>query len=140
MSELKSELSIKNKYHIPKYRMLELRNFCLQYVEWKAMLRMIDGFKSKSTYMESLLNSFDYFGDSSVEKTVLRRNELVHRIWLVEKAAKLADPDLSSFIIKGVTIPESYDILRAKHNIPCSRTTYYEMYRKFFYILDKMRG
>lgn len=140
MSDIKNELSKKNEFYIPKYRMLELRNFCLQYVDWKAMVRMIDGYKSESKYMTSLLQDNNYFDDSSVEITVLRRNELIHKIWVVDEAAKLAAKDLAPYIIKGVTIPESYDILDAKHNIPCSRNEYYKTYRKFFYVLDKIRG
>lgn len=36
MAKLKSELSVKNQYYIPKHRYYELRHFCLQYPEWRA--------------------------------------------------------------------------------------------------------
>ena len=29
--------------------------------------------------------------------------------------------------------------LYIKYDIPCSKSTYYTLYRKFFYILDKLR-
>lgn len=135
---LKNEVSKKNPYYISKHRMLELRNFCLQYNEWKALLRNMDGYKSTG-YL--LVDAFaQTLGDSSVEKEVLKRNEYIHRCWLVETAANKTDPGLAPYILKGVTIPETYDVLLARHEIPVSRSTYYKAYRKFFYILDKIRG
>ena len=118
--------------------MLELRNFCLQYKEWKRILGTIDGYKEDCSH-ETPINP-DYFGLSSVEKLIFRRNEFVHKVWLVEQAAKLADESLATYVIKGVTDGFSYDILMARYEIPCSRGKYYDTYRKFFYILDKMRG
>lgn len=38
MNNQRSELSPKNKYYIPKFRYLELKNFCMQYKDWKLAL------------------------------------------------------------------------------------------------------
>lgn len=136
---IKPEVSKKNPYHISKYRMLELRNFCLQYIDWKATLRALDGYPCKSKYLV-VPSREDQTQESLVERAVITRQELEYRVNVVETAAKAADPELEYWILKGVTIPESFDILLLKHKIPCSRDTYYKRYRKFFCILDKLRG
>ncbi len=41
MTKLKSELSEKNKYWIPKHRYYELRHFCLQYNDWRTAYNTI---------------------------------------------------------------------------------------------------
>ena len=54
-------------------------------------------------------------------------------------AYKLTDSDLADYIIIGVTEGCSYDILKARLDIPCCKDVYYELYRKFFWLLDKER-
>lgn len=139
MSELKSELSEKSPYYISKYRFLELKNYCLQYLDWKAAIRALDGYPVKSKFL--VVPSYeDPTKESLVEKAVITREELEFRIHTIQRAAEAADPDLAYWIIKGVTIPASYETLSLKHDIPCGRDTYYRRYRKFFCILDKLRG
>lgn len=61
------------------------------------------------------------------------------RIQLIEKAAKDADDILYEYILKAVTEGLSFTYLQAVLGIPCSRDTYYDRYRKFFWILNSMR-
>ena len=61
------------------------------------------------------------------------------RIDMVNRTAKLTDSDLTDYIIIGVTEGCSYDILKARLDIPCCKDVYYELYRKFFWLLDKER-
>ena len=61
------------------------------------------------------------------------------RINLIEETAEKTDTDLSVYILKGITEGLSYDSLRLRFNIPCSKDTYYDRYRRFFWILDKRR-
>lgn len=42
MKHEKPELSRKNPYFLPKYRYLELKNFCFQYNDWKRALARLD--------------------------------------------------------------------------------------------------
>lgn len=44
------------------------------------------------------------------------------------------------YILNGVTEGWSYDILKARLGIPCCKDTYYELYRRFFWLLNKERG
>ena len=50
------------------------------------------------------------------------------------------DRYLYKYIIKAVTEGHSYVYLKTKLDIPCSRDTYYDRYRKFFWLLSSMRG
>ena len=61
------------------------------------------------------------------------------KIDMVEKAAKEADLELSNYILLAVTENLSYAYLQSKLEIPCGRDMYYDRYRKFFWLLDKMR-
>lgn len=138
-TKIKPELSKKNPHYISKYRFYELRNHCLQYFEWKAALKAADGYNRRSRFIVVEPNE-DMLQDSYVEKAVITREDLQVRIHTIELAAELTDKELAPWILKGVTIPASYEYLSLKLNIPCSRDTYYKRYRKFFCILDKLRG
>lgn len=63
----------------------------------------------------------------------------LERIEMVEKAIIEADRELSGYLLKGVTEGLSFDILQARYSIPCSKDTYYDRYRRFFWLLDKAR-
>jgi len=54
---------------------------------------------------------------------------------MVDKAAKEAAFDLSGYLIKGVTQGLGYYDL----GIPCCKDVYYQLYRRFFWLLDKAR-
>lgn len=47
MKHEKPELSRKNPYCLPKYRYLELKNFCFQYNDWKRALARLDGWRAQ---------------------------------------------------------------------------------------------
>lgn len=47
MKHEKPELSRKNPYFLPKYRYLELKNFCFQYNDWKRALARLDGWRAQ---------------------------------------------------------------------------------------------
>ena len=47
--------------------------------------------------------------------------------------------ELNTYVLKAVTEGLSYDILKARFNIPCCRNVYYDIYRRFFWLLDKSR-
>lgn len=133
MKNQRSELSAKNKYWIPKFRYLELKNFCLQYPDWKLALKEI-----------SLLQSHPAVTPSSnvsdpTNKMALYRLRYEENIQLIESVAEQSDPDLAKWIIKGVTESLSYDYLKYQLEIPAGRDMYYDRYRRFFWILDQRK-
>lgn len=57
---------------------------------------------------------------------------------MIEQSAIKADSDIYTWIMKSVCYGVSYDYLKAE-GVPCSREYFYTRYRKFFWILDKVR-
>lgn len=57
MNNQRSELSQKNKYYIPKFRYLELKNFCMQYKDWKLALLEIAELKARDQTIAQASNS-----------------------------------------------------------------------------------
>lgn len=58
---------------------------------------------------------------------------------MVKQAAIDADPDLYPYILKAVTEELSFTYLKTKPNIPCGKDMYYDRFRRFFWLLDKLR-
>lgn len=136
-SKLRPELSSKNKYWISKHRYYELKHFCFQYKQWKKELSYIDGIGHAPTDM---VRSETNLPADPVARNAIAREYLRDRIRMIETAAKMADDDLAPYILTGVTEGLSYDQQAARGTIPCSRDTYYDRYRKFFYILSHSRN
>lgn len=135
---VRPELSKKNKYWIDKNRHYELKYFCLQYPLWKKAYELLDGLR---------MCSYDLTGGSRstlpgdiTGNCVEERSIYFERMKAVEQAAIEADLYLASYILKAVTEGLSYSYLKARLEIPCSRDTYYDRYRRFFWLLDKARN
>lgn len=123
------------KYKISKHRFLELYHFCMQYQEWKSELR----------YLTDTVKGIDYSGEikgtatgSATEQLAIRRSELRKKCELIEQTAMEADPEIYQYILEGVTADyASYNYLSCVMKIPCSRNTYYERRKKFYWLLSK---
>lgn len=136
MAKLKSELSVKNQYYIPKHRYYELRHFCLQYPEWCAARNAVGCISSTDISGVSVKQNCS----DPVARAAEMRLFYENRMNMIDRIAKETDPSLYSYIFKGVTEGLSYDILRARMDIPCCREVYYEAYRRFFWLLDRERN
>ena len=137
MNKLRPEVTEKSKYWIDKHRYYELQHFCLQYPQWKRLRSCVSGLAAKpedSIYISGTNEIAD-----TTSKAALLRAFYSERINMIEKAAKETDSVIGSYILKGVTEGCSYDQMRAFQTVPCCRDVYYAMYRKFFWILDKLR-
>lgn len=133
---LRPELSKKNKYWIDKNRFYELKYFCLQYPLWKHAYDALDGMRISSFDLVNVKvsNGADILGSIMDERTLY-----FERMEFVERAARDADPYLSSYILKAVTKGLSFNYLKTRLEIPCSRDMYYDRYRRFFWLLDQMK-
>ena len=132
MSE-RPELSNKNPYWIPKERYYELKHFCLQYVTWKKMLSAMNAYP-RIRYLEVPDGLTD-----PVVQLVEHRERYFRLVQMIEDSANETDPVLGKDILRGVISGCSYEVLNANRTIPCCKDIYYELYRKFFWILDKKR-
>ena len=133
MNNQRSEISVKNKYWIPKYRYLELKNFCLQYPEWKKTITSITNMKAHSQ-----ISTSGNFSDPTFD-IALRKMKYQSLVDLVEQTVIDADSDIAKWLLKGITENISYEFLRYQLDLPAGREMYYDRYRRFFWLLDQRR-
>ena len=128
---IRPEVSKNNQYYISRHRYYELKHFCLQYPEFKriynAMCEKIPGGIIQICKDDVV----------RVDKSAELRQRYLDKIELIESTARMLDPVLGKYVLKGVTEGLPYTYFRMKENIPCCKDLYYELYRKFFYVLDK---
>ncbi len=130
------EVSEKNKYWIDKHRYYELKHFCLQYPLWKKEYQSFDGY-SKLPVGNEIVQDNNH-GDPTV-KCVENREYYFNRMKIIEQTAIKTDSILGRYILIGVTEGFSYNGLKMKYDVPCCRDTYYDLYRRFFWLLSMMR-
>lgn len=135
---IRPELSEKNKYWIEKHRYYELKHFCLQYPIWKKTYISLDGFAKKP---DDLIGTGrkQNLSDPTVMCTE-KRLFYADRMNMVSAIAQETEPELAEYILQAVTNGLSYDILKARLEIPCCKDVYYNLYRRFFWLLSKERG
>jgi hypothetical protein len=66
-TDIRAEVSTKNRYWIDKHRYYELKHFCLQYPQWKKMYASLDGLPNHS----STTVSFEKSGSVSSPRAVI---------------------------------------------------------------------
>ena len=133
---IRPELSEKNKYWVEKHRYYELKHFCLQYPIWKKAYLSLDGL-SKRPHDAGIKVSTTPGGPT--ERCGIAKSFYSNRMELLEEVAMQTDPDLHRYILKAVTEGLSYEYLKLNMDIPCCRDTYYDRYRRFFWLLNKFR-
>lgn len=132
---IRPELSEKNPYYINKHRYYGLKHFCLQYPEWKKAMLDLYGYSHSS-----IVSSKGFVGSmSSVEKTIEQKLYLESLVRLVEDSCYDASEEFYLYLLKAVTEGYSYTYLKTVLSIPCCKETYYDIYRKFFWILSMVR-
>lgn len=134
---IRPELSERNPYWIEKHRYYELKHFCMQYPFWVNARAALDGLSRKRMELAVLLATGSHSDPTA--KCALARAFYSERIEMLERVALNADRELASYILKGVTGGVSYDYLKARLDIPCCKDTYYDRYRRFFWLLHKER-
>ena len=135
---IRPELSEKNKYWIDKHRYYELKHFCLQYPIWKKAYASLDGLSKRPADLESVQKT-NSISDPTA-KCAEAKLYYSERTSMIEEVANETCSDLSSYILRAVTEAISYDHLKSRLDIPCSKDTYYELYRRFFWLLNRARN
>lgn len=134
---IRPELSERNKYWIPKQRYYELKHFCLQYPSWKEAKDNLLNFPHQNDFIDAALERRGL--SDPTERMVEGRDGYTRRMTMVESAAALTDRLIAPYILECVTDGISFDKLNARTRIPCSRDQFYDLYRKFFWILNDIR-
>ena len=135
MSDTRPELSRNSKYYIPKHRYYELKHFCLQYPLWQ------DACRSMTELGGTAMEPVGYICKSGVTdptaKIAIERGKYRKLMNAVEMAASMVEA--GDYILKAVTKGLSYTYLEMNTSIPISRDVYYDSYRKFFWILNRIK-
>lgn len=140
-SESMSKRDLKmDKYNISKRRYRELYNFCLQYPEWKDELKFTtDTLKSPS--LSGMPHSQTNTTGDPTGDLGTRRADLQRKCELIEQTCIEVDAPLYQWLIRAVTEEYAYyNYLRTRLNMPCSRDCFYDIKRKFYYLLDKNKN
>lgn len=124
-----------DKYGISSKRYKELCGFCEQYPEWLNELK----YKTHTLASPEITDMPipPHSNESKTERLALRRTMLEEKCKLIEQTAIQADADLYQYIIKSVCYEVPYTYLATVEEMPCSRSSFYDTRRKFFYLLDK---
>lgn len=133
---IRSEISKKSRYYLPKERYLELVHFCRQYPEWKKAYISADGLMMGRCGTDGV--SGGALPDPTAE-AAMRKLYFLERIRMVEQAANEAAETMDGLMIEAVTEGASYECLNARRGVPCGKDAWYVLYRRFFWILDKLR-
>lgn len=136
---IRPEVSFRNKYHIEKHRYYELKHFCLQYSLWKKLYNSLDSILKNPQAQIPKLSKTNLITDTTAE-CASAKIFYSTRIEMLENAATETDTELASYILKAVTQGYSYNYLKTVLGIPCCKEVYYNLYRRFFWLLDKKRG
>ena len=143
-----------DKFGISKHRYRELKNYCLQYNEWKDKLRY-----NTSAIKSQELTGMPFTGGISdtTQCIALSRLDLEHNCDTIEQTMIQAIKtlkkggtsknlyegeyqDIYCHLMKAITNDDiSYTYLDQVMNIPIGRDCFYKFRRYFFYLLDKRR-
>ena len=132
-TSITSEVSSKNKYWIEKHRYYELKHFCLQYTTWKKAYAAMLNLNIPSAVMSDTPHN-KYIGNPTAKQAEALAY-YSEKIDLIERISRETNSELSTYILQAVTEGVSYDYLRSILEIPCNRRTYYELYRRFFWLM-----
>ena len=137
-TSVRPEVSKKNPYYIERERYYELRHFCRQYPIWKKAYNALDGLSRRPADLEL----FNHPGQTSdpTFRCVEARERYSRWMLMVEKCAQEADPELYKYIMSYVTKGDAYSVLKMRDQIPSCKDVFYETARKFFWLLNKVRG
>lgn len=123
------------KYNISKRAFQTAYNYCLQYPEWKEELNAKRDTRAGQnlTGQPGSHNCIDSTADVAIETT-----EIMQKIKKIEDAVKEAvgkEEELYPYLLYYVTTEYcTFKTLKAR-GIPCERTCFYEMRRKFYSIV-----
>ena len=134
---IRADISAKNPYWISRHRYYELKHFCLQYPLWQKQLKELSYPLAGNTDIPTVNGSNDLRNPTA--ERAEKRSFYQERIGMIERTAKCAADDLSDYILKAVTQETSFTALQTQYDIPCCKDTYYELYRKFFWLLSQER-
>jgi hypothetical protein len=136
-TKIRPEVSEKNPYWIERHRYYELKHFCMQYPIWKKeYASLLGNFSSASIIPVANKCRGNANPTAQITERMIYYSE---RIKMLERTARLTDPEIGMYILLGVSEGFSYECLRARTGLCCSKDNYYNLYRRFFKLLSEER-
>lgn len=134
----KPELSKTSPYYLPKERYYELKHFCLQAPAWEKAYEGYCSIRTKPELIRAFAKKYNF--EDPTEKAAEAALFLSKRIDLIKDAAEKTNKTFGLYLYEAVTRNRTYDQMKAMHpEMPCGRTYWYDIYRKFFWLLSKSR-
>jgi len=127
-------LSEKNKYYLPKEDYLTAIHYALRY---PMMLAELDDVRDTSTairYDKDKVQTSP--SDSMIINAAIKASQLSDKVKMIEDAIAVTANGLDTYLKWGVCYGLKFNELKGK-GMPLERTAYYEMRRKFYYILSQ---
>lgn len=122
----------RSQWQLSKHAFYTAYHYALQYGEW------VDELKSKTFLYATKYDGMPRgsgVGDPT-ERNARTVAELRDKIETIEETARETDEELARWILKAVTCEAvSYNYLRSVMGIPCGKNQYYNLRRKFYYLL-----
>lgn len=132
---IRPEVAKKNKYYISRHRYYELKHYCLQYNEWKENITLLTPKISRGEFSVKQ----DGIISDPTSRIAIKRAYYSNLIKQLEDCCIEADKEIGKYILLAVTQDLSYQKLLAKYDVPFSKQLYYNRYRRFFWLLSKIR-
>ncbi len=136
-TNIRPEISEKKKYYIERHRYYELKHFCLQYTLWRKAYNSVDGYSGRC--IDGVVTAKTNRISDPVLRLAEERLYYSNRMRMIENAAEETDPVIGKYILTAVTEGRSYVNMKSRFNVPCSKDVYYELYRRFFWLLSQAR-
>lgn len=143
-TNVRAEISKKKDWYIPKNRYYELKHFCLQYLEWERKYAALDSLSKQPTELEKVGKTNNI--PDPVADCAEKMEFYMGRMRMVEDTAKIAtgtggkeDNCIWRIMVVAVTRERPYEWLVDHYTMPMGRDKWYELYRCFFWHLDKAR-
>lgn len=124
----------KNKYKMPKHTFYTVYHYVLNYKSWKDEADALLGVKG----MEYDGMPHGTSTGNPTESLAIKYGYLIDKCNVIEETAKECAGELYKWLLMDVTNEGiTYLTLQMRHDIPISRDKYYEMRRRFYYLMAK---
>ena len=126
------------KYALPPHVGAMWYHYFMQYKVWEAEYNSLGGIRGR------ILDNAPGRGSGTGDPTAaaaIRRAELSEKMEGVRKVARLSDPELFPWIMKGLTDENmTFTALQMRHDIPCSSNTYFDRLRRCYWLADQIQS
>ncbi len=123
-----------SKYYVPEQVYLTVVHFCRQYPLWKAELEINPNTQKAIDYSRDVVQTSNQFDQTS--EIAMDRKMIADKKELVEKTAHEVAGVFAKWLLLGVGHGLTYYQLVDK-GIPCGKDMYYDIRRKFYFVLSK---